>query len=479
MTDAFHVHTSDKNIASGFENTGREPCDIVHELVDNAIDAKATEIVISFPTAKTPVFFVQDNGLGMDSVSLSSVFTPGKSNKPHGSIGGYGDGLKSTMGLAEVVSVISQYKKHIAGEFYDKKRMLDHPSNQYVTFTETDETTLAWAKTQFKKAGSSSGTVVRLSHLRKNPADWDTLYQSLPLTLGVKFYSFLLSRQINLTIKKEGHPDVVVVPLDAMDRHNVSTKILGDEELSLSVNGERVKGRLRSFFLKSDSETDPFSKKFSQKTVGKDWKGKFSASQGLRVICNGREVAHIHTHDGLYVGHASTNFFRAELVFSGDIKSVVKPTRDKTKIVLDEGLKSTLAAHLQAHLCLGVKHKKEKLKNSQKRTRKAIVFQKSALESGVNTTSLDDKRHIAKIEIKPEKLRSGFGTLSTDFFQLEGERLIMNPQHPLFHVDGLAHKDWSVIGTLFSEGLSELPADQKHQFLMGMNRAAESVVCTA
>ena len=481
MNNAVHVHTSDKNIVSGFENTGREPSDIVHELVDNAIDAKATQIIISCPTERNPTFFVQDNGTGMDSTSLGSVFTPGKSDKPYGSIGGYGDGLKSTFGLAEHVSVLSKYKGHVAGEVYDKARMLDQPDSQYVTFAEENLATLEWAKTQFKHSKFTSGTIVRLSRLQKTTQDWDSLCQILPFTLGVKFYSFLLNRQNSLTIKREGLPDVLVGPLDAMDRHANTTTTLSDEELEFTAHGSRVKARLRSFSLGSDSATDPFSLKFAQQHFGKNSKGKFSAAQGLRVICNGREVAHIHTHEGFYMGHASTNFFRAELVFSGDIKGVVKPTRDKTKIVLDARLQTLLLSHLKIPLALELKRKKDKLKATKAAKEKSeqpakLVVDEQPPRSVNPTPQKNQPTHQTK-EVQVERLQAGFGSNLAGLFSFENDRVMINPKHPLFSENGLSHKDWAVVGTLLCAGLTDLSKTETHQFLNNVNRSAESLMC--
>ena len=87
---------------------------VIREVVSNAIDANIAAgiekpIQVHFPNEIDPIFWVRDNGIGMDAEKLRNVFTYGGSDKrdTNEQIGGLGVGAKSPFSVADTWTVES------------------------------------------------------------------------------------------------------------------------------------------------------------------------------------------------------------------------------------------------------------------------------------------------------------------------------------------------------------------------------------
>lgn len=102
--------TPDKNIYTAISARGYSLHDAIAELVDNSIDAKATQIKVDI---RSDSIEVQDNGFGMGLEDLGNAMILGKSNKKD-SLGIFGIGMKaSCLSLGEEFIVESKQKNTV------------------------------------------------------------------------------------------------------------------------------------------------------------------------------------------------------------------------------------------------------------------------------------------------------------------------------------------------------------------------------
>jgi len=99
------------------------PASIVKELVDNAIDAEATEITVKVKNGGIDLIEVSDNGEGIPRENLIDIFKPHTTSKISKiedlntllSLGFRGEALSTILAVADV-KMISKYGKNIANE---------------------------------------------------------------------------------------------------------------------------------------------------------------------------------------------------------------------------------------------------------------------------------------------------------------------------------------------------------------------------
>lgn len=130
------------------------PASVVKELVDNSIDAQASEITISVRDGGISLIEVSDNGTGIPKENLADVFTPHTTSKLESledlnnllSMGFRGEALSTIVAVSDLNMVSKYSEDDIAGEI-----SFSTPSDYKI-----------------KSAARESGTVVRVENIFGN-----------------------------------------------------------------------------------------------------------------------------------------------------------------------------------------------------------------------------------------------------------------------------------------------------------------------
>ncbi len=177
------------------------PASVVKELVDNAIDAEATEITVKVKNGGIDLIEVTDNGKGIPGKNLPDVFKSHTTSKISSiedlnnllSLGFRGEALSTILAVADV-KMISKYGNDIA--------------NEIVFTTPTDY--------KVKKAAKEIGTTISVENIFKNiPARQkflkspQTEYKKI---LDILLPYFVVNPQISFVLIKDGK-EVFNLPL--------------------------------------------------------------------------------------------------------------------------------------------------------------------------------------------------------------------------------------------------------------------------
>lgn len=186
----------------------------VADLVDNAIDAEATSVLIRFVIVDGHVesFYVVDNGCGMDDGDIDGAMRVGGVRKYRDDeLGHFGLGLKAaSFSQADSLTVLSHAD---AGEAVGRRWLTSKASASFECEVVdqrfcTSELSRAWSKVD----PSRHGTVIRWDVVRGFPGSRDTSVTArflqdatmrLQQHLGVVFHRFLERDQVRITIDVE------------------------------------------------------------------------------------------------------------------------------------------------------------------------------------------------------------------------------------------------------------------------------------
>ncbi len=174
------------------------PSSVVKELVDNAIDAQATEITVKIKNGGIDMIEVSDNGYGISKEELPLIFDAHTTSKIENiedlntliSMGFRGEALSSITSVAKVTVASKYIEEEIANEIIFNKE----------------------GKSYVKKTAKEEGTTVRVENIFYNiPAR--KKYLKTPQTEYRKIYEllnnyYLIYPNINFVLEKDGK-DVV------------------------------------------------------------------------------------------------------------------------------------------------------------------------------------------------------------------------------------------------------------------------------
>jgi DNA mismatch repair protein MutL len=208
------------------------PSSVVKELVDNAIDAKATEITIKVKKGGIDLIEVSDNGKGIPGKNLPDIFKAHTTSKISNiedlnnllSLGFRGEALSTILAVADV-KMVSKYGKDIANE---------------IVFTSPKDY-------KIKKAAKEAGTTVIVENIFGNiPARQkflktpQTEYKKI---LDILLPYFVVNPQISFVLIKDGK-EIFNLPLIKEKQKGEITK----ERLKEVWKEEMVKEMIEVFF---------------------------------------------------------------------------------------------------------------------------------------------------------------------------------------------------------------------------------------
>lgn len=241
ILDRYTVIPDEEGLLEGFRNDGHTIPDCLAELIDNALDAKGTDVKIKqvlsqiSPNSKKNKIhklIIGDNGKGVVDYKLIEALTIGKRKDEAAHIGRFGMGLKtSAFSLGRTVELLT---KTLAGELVVFKWDLDAHNRKKFEVVRV-RTTPEHEKT-FKAYAGSTGTVVIISSIHpevsKRLAANGKQKVDLHKELGTIYHKKIEKKALNLSI------DEKKVKAQSLFKNIVKTRV--DEVLSCE-SGIRVR----------------------------------------------------------------------------------------------------------------------------------------------------------------------------------------------------------------------------------------------
>ncbi len=307
-------------LISSLRNTGYDNVTAIADLIDNSIDADASNIRISIvPVTDDFKIIISDDGYGMTHNVLDQAMRLGSDTvrNTESDLGKFGMGLvTASISLGKKLTVIS---KTIDGTFtsiQDLDRISESNRFEKELRESTDIEIGIFNKENPK---TIHGTVVVIEKCdRLQNTNINQFSKNLVDTIGQIFRMFIQSSNKNIFIRGEK-----IIPMDPLYLNDDSTELYSDETFELTVNGNPENIRLRIV------ATPDFGQQMNR------MKGINVANQGFYFMRNNREIASGQDL-GIFTKHNDLNRLRMEIFFSGNIdndmginftKRDVKPTQ--------------------------------------------------------------------------------------------------------------------------------------------------------
>jgi hypothetical protein len=386
--------TPNVNSLIGLSHTAHTPCSALADIIDNSIDAQASEVCLDILTSKSVEshIIIADNGTGMDETTLGKCFSLGTHEDKESSLGRFGMGQKtSCMTLGEEYIVLTRTVGGllIKGTFNPSKIM---ESGEWVT--EVGETNELIDIEFFEKwVKSPSGTVILIKNLRSVTKKESTKFTKF---LGETFRNFLkwapaatdiesVVEDSSLSKLKITVNNAMVYAYDPLERQWDSTKV------DICETVETPNGSFKVTVVVLDLEDVRYKKRPNHK------------DQGVYVV---RENRQIMAHDNdvfeeiIGARHSSTNMLRTEICYSKNMDGSFKVNHEKNKITGVDGKVMELLEKLikNRYAQLRKERAAEYAKNKQKSPEISDIHNKvvDLLESKKNVLNLPNQTKIAR-----------------------------------------------------------------------------------
>jgi len=317
------------------------PASVVKELVDNAIDAEATEITIKLKNGGIDLIEVSDNGKGIPEKNLPDIFkshTTSKISKIEDinnllSLGFRGEALATILAVADV-KMISKYGKDIANEI-----IFSSPTNFKV-----------------KKAAKEVGTTVTIKNIFENiPVRKKFLKQ--PQTEYKKILDILL-------------PYFVVNPQISFELIKNEKEIFNLPLISKKTKGEILKERLKEIWKEDivDDMVEVFFDGGGLKISGLVGhpKSHVKRTKNQYIFVNNRSVwdngiaRSIYEGFSRYIPQGEKIPFAINIQIRPDLVDInVHPQKHEVRFLNPYRIYSSVTDAVKASLSKNIKYKKE------------------------------------------------------------------------------------------------------------------------
>jgi hypothetical protein len=214
-----------------YSRLGYRITDAIADLVDNSVDAEASNVHIRFLRSSEGIHSVTiaDNGTGMTDSELKEAMRFGsRSNKRGNQLGKYGIGLKSaSLSQAERVTVLARRGKDYVGRRWTLPNI---KKGWQCEILRASDTAKAFNQRYGDVRITKSGTIViweELEHLQALPDNVDQVLErttkELNTELGIRFHRFIQSNRLAISIDQQllfedaGDICTSVPPLDPFD----------------------------------------------------------------------------------------------------------------------------------------------------------------------------------------------------------------------------------------------------------------------
>lgn len=188
---------------------GYEPDSAIMDIVDNSVSAKASNIYITLflREAKTiksrnavQKYQIVDDGIGMDEKGIQNAFALGtKREYESNSLSKYGLGLKSAgLSLGTKISIVSKQNGKLTNKFVFDKDLIEKENRFVINKNELKQEDVTYYSNLISK---ENGTVIEVEGCERiNHASPDSTRNKLKKRLGVVYYSFLNSNDLELNL---------------------------------------------------------------------------------------------------------------------------------------------------------------------------------------------------------------------------------------------------------------------------------------
>lgn len=322
-----------------FDAIGRIGYEFEHaiaDIVDNSIDAKASEILIRFNHDGKAVRSVGviDNGRGMTSKQLDIAMAFGAKTKGNESLGKYGMGLKSaSFSQCDVLTVISATRGGVEGRRWTaEKARADWTCEVLRPAAAAD-----YLRSHSDRVDAKSGTLVEwgdldaLSHAMERPDRMiERRYRDLSAHLGLVFHRFL-------------ERGAVRIRMDAAERDTGGRGYAEPvEPLNPFPTATGLKGYPRRFAFTIDGDELDFTAHVWRRNAGepgfKLGGGRLAHKQGIYVYRNDRIIQAGGWNGLRNDGEVHTSLARIEFDLPPGLDAVFKPTVQKSSVSMPEEL---------------------------------------------------------------------------------------------------------------------------------------------
>ena len=406
----------------------------VSELVDNSIDAGATQILIRFMTdASAPAALaVVDNGKGMNKRDIDTAMTLGGRRTYHTSdIGHFGVGLQaSSLGQAKSFTVASKQSKAKPVARRIEAEKIEQAYECEILSTEFAEGIINrdWGLLE-----ATTGTVVKWEDLKSFPkafhgSDVDSFIsqtiETLGRHLGLYFHRILQSGSVAVTID---HEDLAMggvgTPFPVMPLDPFAYSKTGHEAYPKTMSAKTASGEihLQCHIWPGRSSTASF------KLLGQPG----SEFQGLFVYRNDRLIQ-AGGWNGAVQSESDLQLGRVVVDVSGFSGELLQINPEKTSVVASERFKELIlsAAHGETTFESYLADCSEAYKNSQKRvsSRPKVLAPGQGLAPEIKNAlegEFDFNQSQAPIEIRWETM------ISDTFFEVDkyAHRIKLNKKY--------------------------------------------------
>lgn len=205
-------------VCQAIARIGYEPYTAIMDLIDNAVTAKSSLILVSLQlrTGKTlkmrnsvAKYQLIDNGQGMDHIEILNAFTLGsRKSYPANSLSKYGMGLKSAgLSLGSRISIISKKSGNLSQKYIFDINLIEKTNTLSLLQQQLSSEEISLAN---ELLSGNSGTIVEIDGCENvNQSSPGTTITKLRDRLGVVYYSFLSDATHPLAIKTRVTQDTI------------------------------------------------------------------------------------------------------------------------------------------------------------------------------------------------------------------------------------------------------------------------------
>jgi hypothetical protein len=310
-------------LIESLRSTGYSNYSAIADLVDNSLDAHATNVKIKIGTTKNDhLLIISDDGDGMNEAILDQALRLGSDTpKDNASdLGKFGMGLiTASISIGRRLVVIT--RQH--GQFLTAVHDIDDIVEKKEFVKELRASTKQEMETfALYTGGAMHGTVVLISkidHLQsKNLTQFSN---KLINDMGEIFREYINAGKHLYVNEKD------ILARDPLMLNDTETDIMLDEAFELDVDGDgepdNIRLRIVALPMRSDVENEAM--KINQ------------FNQGFYIMRNNRQIARAETL-GVFTKHNYSNRFRAELFFSGSLDGALSVNFTKNGIELNDAV---------------------------------------------------------------------------------------------------------------------------------------------
>jgi hypothetical protein len=299
----------------------------IGDLVDNSINAKATNVLITIrQIGQSHIVDICDDGKGMDRDQLIEALRLGSETKhdQNKSLGKYGMGLKTaSLAFARTIQVLTRKEKAVA---YEGTLDLNTVAreNRFVAKIEPANTARVLSTI------GDRGTMVTLTNCdRLDDTNVSRLITKLRDYLGQTFRNFIKD---GLVIKLSAGPKGkthIVPAIDPLMREHELTEVRFNKEIDLG--GKRT-AHLTIVELPDLGPVEEVAANIVPQ------------NSGFYIVRNRREIMGAQTL-GMYKHHHSYSHFRAELSFTGELDSDFHVDVTKSNVTPNDQLQEKIISY--------------------------------------------------------------------------------------------------------------------------------------